>query len=51
MSECGWVAVARRDLQDWASYGGRGDVESAILDYSQLLLRNKSCEVRIPALS
>ena len=50
MAECGWVAVARRELRAWPSYGGRGDVKSAIEDYSQLLWRNNSCEVRMSVL-
>lgn len=43
--QASWLAVARRELQEWPLFGGRGDIQSAIEDYSQLLQRNKSCEV------
>lgn len=40
------LKAIRLDLCSWDAYGSRADVGSAIIDYSKLLLRNRSCEVR-----
>eukprot|EP00892_Ulva_mutabilis_P007236 jgi/Ulvmu1/4885/UM020_0171.1 len=35
------------EINDWAIYGSRADVGSAINDYSKLLSRNRSCEENV----
>lgn len=40
------LKAIRSDISSWDAHGSRADVGSAIIDYSKLLSRNRSCEVR-----
>lgn len=38
------LEAIRADIYSWDLYGSRADLGSAIIDYSKLLSRNRSCE-------